>query len=46
VCRKNVKGVNQIAGSAGLNYFIVILSELIAKCTIGFGRLVTILEDQ
>jgi hypothetical protein len=29
-----------------LIFFLIILSELIIKCVIGFGRFVRILEDQ
>lgn len=37
---------NHIAGSGDLNFFQFILSELIIKCAIRFGRFVGILEVQ
>jgi hypothetical protein len=37
---------NHIAGSGDLKFFQFILSELIIKCAIRFGRFVRILEAQ
>jgi hypothetical protein len=33
---------NEIAGFGGLNFFLVILSELKIKCVIGFDRLINV----
>jgi hypothetical protein len=41
VCRKNVMA-NEIVKFDGLNYVLVILSEFIVQCVIGFGRFVRI----
>jgi hypothetical protein len=48
VCRCAEKNVmaNHIAGSGDLNFFQFILSELIIKCAIRFGRFVRILEAE
>jgi len=37
---------NEIAGFGGLNLFLVILSNIVIKFIIGFGRFTRILEDQ
>jgi hypothetical protein len=37
---------NEIVGFGGLNFFIIIFSELTVKCVIRFGAFVRVLKDQ
>ncbi len=48
MCRKDGMA-NEIAEFGDLNFFffsLVVLSELILKCVIGFGRFVRMLENR
>jgi hypothetical protein len=37
---------NEIVGFGGLNFFLIIVNELIVKCLIRFGAFVRVLKDQ